>query len=81
MSARLSSFFLAGCQKYFLSLGEIEEKGTQEKRLRKILYQAYHMLKKVKFAQTSADLNNLLVCRVYRHKKHDRQIFVLFFIM
>ena len=45
---------------------------SQGKSLRKILYQAYHMLKKVKSAQKSA-CPNLSVCRVFPPtKKHDR---------
>jgi hypothetical protein len=37
----------------FLSSGKIEGSDSQGEGLHKILYQAYHMLKKVKYAQMS----------------------------
>jgi len=56
----------------FLSSGEIEGSDPQRQSLRKILYQAYHMLKKVKSAQMSA-CPNLSVGHVFPPtKKHDR---------
>jgi len=46
----------------FLSSGEIEGSDPQRQSLRKILYQAYHMLKKVKSAQMSACPNLSVGC-------------------
>ena len=63
-----------------MSSGEIEGSDPQGQNLRKILYQAYHMLKKVKSAQMSA-CPNLSVGRVFPpNQKHaDRQMTDLIF--
>jgi hypothetical protein len=40
-----------GVEMFFISSGKMEGSDSQGEGLRKILYQAYHMLKKVEFAQ------------------------------